>query len=175
MSFAPTFRVWRQIIFLDRGVIKAIVRTNIRGGSGLYRSVCTHSYVCTHICRRSTAVLSSWVKRNWGRCDSSCSVGSSKIKIRTSSWHKALLALCHDEVRILIFDDPAELEELQRPPREGKLSNPRGARRAGCMHGENLRNPARDHLAGAMHQFRSGQLNSTHAGEFGPCRNTCDC
>ena len=39
----------------------------------------------------------------------------SKIKIRTSSRHKAQLALCLDEVRILIFDDPAEQEESQRP------------------------------------------------------------
>jgi hypothetical protein len=55
--------------------------------------------------------------------------------------------MCQDEVRILIFDDPAEQENWQRAPREGKLSNPRGARRAGCMHGENLRNPARAHRA----------------------------
>ena len=42
---------------------------------------------------------------------------------------KANGASCHDEVRILIFDDPAELEKPQRPgsgSREGKLSNPRG-------------------------------------------------
>ena len=42
-------------------------------------------------------------------------MGSSKIKIRTSSWHKAQLALYHDEVRILIFDDPAEFYERKRP------------------------------------------------------------
>jgi hypothetical protein len=35
-------------------------------------------------------------------------LGHLKIKIRTSSRHKAQLALCLDEVRILIFDDPAE-------------------------------------------------------------------
>ena len=29
--------------------------------------------------------------------------------------HKANLALCLDEVRILIFDDPAELERRKRP------------------------------------------------------------
>ena len=45
-----------------------------------------------------------------GRCQASSSAGSSKIKIRTSLWHKATSALCHDEVRILIFDGPAELE-----------------------------------------------------------------
>ena len=50
-----------------------------------------------------------------GRRKSFCSVGSSKIKIRTSSRHKAKLALWRDEVRILIFDDPAELYEWQRP------------------------------------------------------------
>jgi len=44
-----------------------------------------------------------------GRCPLSFSAGSSKIKIRTSSRHKANLALWRDEVRILIFDDPAEL------------------------------------------------------------------
>jgi hypothetical protein len=48
------------------------------------------------------------------------------------------LALYHDEVRILIFDDPAENERGQRPPMEGKLSNPRSARRAGCMHAEKI-------------------------------------
>jgi hypothetical protein len=37
------------------------------------------------------------------------SAGSSKIKIRTTSPYKAQLALYGDEVRILIFDDPAEL------------------------------------------------------------------
>ena len=71
------------------------------------------------------------------------SAGSSKIQIRTSSWHKAILALllavCHDEVRIWIFDDSAEnhWQLIQRPGsgfREGKLSNPRGhAARARCM------------------------------------------
>jgi hypothetical protein len=50
-----------------------------------------------------------------GRCDFYSSAGSSKIKIRTSSRHKAQLALRLDEVRILIFDDPAELEESQHP------------------------------------------------------------
>jgi hypothetical protein len=50
-----------------------------------------------------------------GRCDFYSSAGSSKIKIWTSCWHKAQLALCHDEVRILIFDDAAEQEESQRP------------------------------------------------------------
>jgi hypothetical protein len=28
---------------------------------------------------------------------------------------EANLALCHDEVRILIFDDPAEQDDWQRP------------------------------------------------------------
>ena len=50
---------------------------------------------------------------------------------------KLILALCRDEVRIWIFDDPAENERGQRPgsgSREGKLSNPRG-RAARAMHG----------------------------------------
>mgnify|MGYP006970192211 CR=1 FL=1 len=55
-------------------------------------------------------ILLSWLKRNLGRCQAPSSGGPSKIKIRTSPWHKADLALCHGEVRILIFDDPAELE-----------------------------------------------------------------
>jgi hypothetical protein len=42
------------------------------------------------------------------RCRLSCSAGSSKIKIRTSSRNKAQSALLRDEVRIWIFDDPAE-------------------------------------------------------------------
>ena len=50
---------------------------------------------------------------------------------------KAKLALWRDEVRILIFDDPAENERGQRPGSgfwEGKLSNARGrAARARCM------------------------------------------
>jgi hypothetical protein len=43
-----------------------------------------------------------------GRCQSCGSAGSSKIKIRTSSPYKDQLALYGDEVRFLIFDDPAE-------------------------------------------------------------------
>ena len=76
------------------------------------------------------------------------------------------LALCLDEVRILIFDDPAELCERQRPGSgswEGKLSNARG-RAARAMHEfffENLRNPAHNRRAGLMRQFSSGQLYST--------------
>jgi hypothetical protein len=45
------------------------------------------------------------------------------------------------------------------PLREGKLSNP-CARRAGSMHGENLRKPARERLAGAMHWFPIVQVYS---------------
>jgi hypothetical protein len=42
--------------------------------------------------------------------------------------------MVHDEVRILIFDDPTEQEDSQRPLRDGKLSNPRvRATRAACM------------------------------------------
>ena len=78
------------------------------------------------------------------------------------------LALCLDEVRILIFDDPAELCERQRPGSgswEGKLSNARG-RAARAMHDfffENLRNPAHNRRAGLMRQFSSGQLYSNTA------------
>jgi hypothetical protein len=36
------------------------------------------------------------------------SAKSSKIKIQTSSWHRANRALFHDEVRILIFDRMTE-------------------------------------------------------------------
>ena len=43
------------------------------------------------------------------------SAGSSKFKIRTSSPYKANLDLYVDEVRILIFDDPAELHAWQHP------------------------------------------------------------
>ncbi len=47
------------------------------------------------------------------------------------------LALLHDEVRILIFDDPAELEESQRPVmvRSGRGPfKPARARRGRAMH-----------------------------------------
>jgi hypothetical protein len=40
------------------------------------------------------------------------------------------------------------------------MSNPRAARRAGCMHEENLRNPARTRRAGVMRWFRTGQVDS---------------
>jgi hypothetical protein len=66
----------------------------------------------------------------------------------------------HDEVRILIFDEPAELEKPQRPPVAVKLSNPRGACRVGCMHGEKIRNPARERRTGAMLQLFFNQLDS---------------
>jgi hypothetical protein len=38
----------------------------------------------------------------------------SKFGLCHANCNKAQLALLHDEVRILIFDDPAELEESQR-------------------------------------------------------------
>ena len=47
-----------------------------------------------------------------GRWQSSCSAGSSKIKIRTSLAYKSNWA---NEARILIFDDPAEQEDRQCP------------------------------------------------------------
>jgi hypothetical protein len=50
-----------------------------------------------------------------GFCQSSSSAGSSKIKIRTSSCNKPKSALLHDEVQILIFDEPAEHEDWQVP------------------------------------------------------------
>jgi hypothetical protein len=101
-----------------------------------------------------------------GRYDFYRSAGSSKINLRTASRHNAQLALWRDEVRILIFDDPAELEKPQRPGSgswEGKLSNSRGrAARARSMIIllENLRNPARDRRADAMRQFPFNQLDS---------------
>jgi hypothetical protein len=48
------------------------------------------------------------VKTKLGTFRRYLSAKSSKIKIRTSSWHKAKRALCHDEVRILIFDRMTE-------------------------------------------------------------------
>jgi hypothetical protein len=54
----------------------------------------------------------------------------------------------------LIFDDPTEQEDWQRPPMESQLSNPRGTRSVGCMHEKNVRNPARAGPARAMHWFR---------------------
>ena len=73
----------------------------------------------------------------------------------------------HDEVRILIFDDPAELEKRQRPVmvRSGRGPfRPARPRRARAMHEiffENLRNPARIRLADLMRQFCPSQLDST--------------
>jgi hypothetical protein len=78
---------------------------------------------------------------------------------------KANLALWRDEVRILIFDDPAENERGQRPVmvRSGRGPfRPGHAARARCMNFffENLRNPARTRFAGLMRQFRFNQLYS---------------
>ena len=69
-----------------------------------------------------------------------------------------------NEVRILIFDDPAELEKPQRPVmvRSGHGPfKPARPRRGGGMHeifSENLRNPARIRPAGLMRQFCPGQV-----------------
>jgi hypothetical protein len=66
----------------------------------------------------------------------------------------------------LIFDDPAELEKLQRPVmvRSGRGPfKPTRPRRGGAMHEiffENLRNPARIRLAGIMRQFCPSQVYS---------------
>jgi hypothetical protein len=123
--------------------IKATVRTNIRKDV-VRTGVCVHIAVCVHTSVRYTVELSK-----------------TKLGTLPPDQHKANWAFCHDEVRFLIFDDPAENERGQRPPREGKLSNPRGAHRAGCMHGENSRNPARGRRAAAMRQFLSDQLDNT--------------
>jgi hypothetical protein len=70
-------------------------------------------------------------------CCFSSSAGLSKIKIRTSSWHKSnklQLALCHDGVRILIFDDPSVLEEPQRPEfRFAQLESMHADTSLGCL------------------------------------------
>jgi hypothetical protein len=87
------------------------------------------------------------------------------MPVLTAHYGKSL-ALLHDEVRILIFDDPAELEESQRPVmvRFGRGPfRPARPRRARAMHElflENLRNPARNRRAGLMRQFCPGQLYS---------------
>jgi hypothetical protein len=105
------------------------------------------------------------VELNCGRCQSYSSAVSSKIKIRTSSCHKVNWASCHDEVRILIFDNPAELYDWQSGSWEGKLSNASGhATRARCMNfflTKIYANPARIRSAGLMRQFSSGQLYSS--------------
>jgi hypothetical protein len=79
-------------------------------------------------------------------------------------WPK--LVLCRNEVRILIFDDPAELEKRQRPVmfRSGRGPfKPARQRRGRAMHEfffENLRNPARIRRAGLIRQFCPIQLDS---------------
>jgi hypothetical protein len=78
----------------------------------------------------------------------------------------AKLALCHDEVRILIFDDPAELAKRKRPVmvRSGRGPfKPARPRRGRAMHEfffEKLRNPAHNRRAGLMRQFRTNQVYS---------------
>ena len=64
----------------------------------------------------SGRLLTSWAAWKFGCCGFSSSAGAPKIKIRTSS-HQKLIQLygMNDEVRILIFDDPAELEKPQCP------------------------------------------------------------
>ena len=136
-------------------------------------------------------LLSSWAKQNLEHFRSSCSAGSSKIKIRTSSCNKASWALLHDEVRIFIFDpgrgnlgkeswegklsiargrrshdwelnSAAETSRIWIQGGYRKLSNPRG-RAARAMHEFPPRKltKSRARRAGAMRQFPSGQLDST--------------
>jgi hypothetical protein len=73
-----------------------------------------------------------------------------------------------DEVRILIFDDPAELEIRKRlvMVRSGRGPfKPARPRRARAMHEffpAKLRNPAHNRRAGLMRQFRTGQVYSMY-------------
>jgi hypothetical protein len=72
-----------------------------------------------------------------------------------------------NEVRILIFDDPAENERGQRPVMVRSGRGPVKPARTRCAHAmhivffENLRNPARGRPAGALRQFPTAQLDST--------------
>jgi hypothetical protein len=139
--------------------------------AGSYYRYVLNLVLAVRIERVVLIILSHWAERNFRCYPLSFSAGSSKIKIRTSSPYNANLALYGDEVRILIFDDPAELEMGERPVmvRSGRGPfRPARARHARAMHEfffENLQNPAPDRRAGAMHQFCSGQLNSSHQSE----------
>ena len=92
---------------------------------------------------------------------------STKFSTKIPWWYRYTVYSCEatgassaDEVRILIFDDSTEQEDWQSPLVETKLSNPRGTRSMGCMHEENLRNPAREDRAHAMRWFCISQVNS---------------
>ena len=68
-------------------------------------------------------------------------------------------ALVHDEVRILIFDDPAEQEDWQRPLREVNCQIRARATWAACM--EKIYEIPRALAArGAMRWLRTGQVYS---------------
>jgi hypothetical protein len=64
-------------------------------------------FACQLLLMRAPATV-ELVRTKLGTFRRYLSAKSSTIKIRTSSWHKAQLASCHDEVRILIFDDFVE-------------------------------------------------------------------
>ena len=93
------------------------------------------------------------MEQNLGCYGFSSSAGSSKIKIRTSSPYEANWDLYGDEVQILIFDDPAELEKPQRP------GSPR-ARDAWFFPPSKIYEIPLAQRAGTIRQFSSSQLNS---------------
>jgi hypothetical protein len=65
---------------------------------------------------KSTDILYTWILKSTGLCEKHIDHKYfSKIKIRTPSCRKHERALCHDEVRILIFDGPTEDNWSQRP------------------------------------------------------------
>jgi hypothetical protein len=109
----------------------------------------------------------------------------SKFGLRHAIKLNLALPVLHDEVRILIFDDPAEIDPststyysiVNRGRNVVRNLNPgrvncqtrAGAPRARALHEiffENLRNPARGRRAGAMHQFLSNQLDSMYTTKF---------
>ena len=86
----------------------------------------------------------------------------SKIKIRTSSCSKANIALLHDEVRILIFDDPAEQDDRQRLVMVRSGQNPRArAARAPCME-KKYEIPRVRAARGIIRWFRFSQVYSIY-------------
>jgi hypothetical protein len=113
-------------LFLSNGAVGEIRSsdgTKFSTKFSMYVQLCTVELIKTRLAHRAARQPRVAVARGFGslpsldpdpgHCGFYTSAGSSKIKIWTSSCSKANLALLHAEVKILIFDDPAELWKPQ--------------------------------------------------------------
>ena len=93
-----------------------------------------------------------------------------KIIIPYNTSLRELYRLCHDEVRIRIFDDPAEQEiatsghgQIRSWSHQTRARARRARTRCVIFFLEKLRKPARTHRAGTIRQFPTSQLDSSRS------------